>query len=54
MMLTCCALVLFLTPGLAFFYGGLVGRKNILRRFDAMLPLHGCRKRSLGWGRGGL
>ena len=29
-MLTCCALVLLMTPGLAFFYGGLVGRKNIL------------------------
>ncbi len=28
--LTCCALVLLMTPGLAFFYGGLVGRKNIL------------------------
>ena len=24
------ALVLFMTPGLAFFYGGLVGRKNVL------------------------
>ena len=29
-MLTSCALVLLMTPGLAFFYGGLVGRKNIL------------------------
>ena len=29
-MLTCSALVLFMTPGLAFFYGGLVGRKNVL------------------------
>ncbi len=29
-MLTACALVLFMTPGLAFFYGGLVRRKNIL------------------------
>ncbi|MEQ1829989.1 MAG: ammonium transporter [Pirellula sp.] len=29
-MLMCCALVLLMTPGLAFFYGGLVGRKNIL------------------------
>jgi ammonium transporter, Amt family len=29
-MLTCSALVLLMTPGLAFFYGGLVGRKNIL------------------------
>lgn len=29
-MLVCSALVLLMTPGLAFFYGGLVGRKNIL------------------------
>lgn len=29
-MLLCCSLVMFMTPGLAFFYGGLVGRKNVL------------------------
>jgi len=30
-MLTCCALVLFMTaPGLAMFYGGLVRKKNVL------------------------
>ena len=29
-MLTASALVLLMTPGLAFFYGGLVRRKNIL------------------------
>ena len=29
-MLICCALVLLMTPGLAFFYGGLVGRKNVI------------------------
>jgi Amt family ammonium transporter len=29
-LLTCSALVLLMTPGLAFFYGGLVGRKNVL------------------------
>src|SRR3954451_18018694 len=29
-MLICAALVLFMTPGLAFFYGGLVRKKNIL------------------------
>ena len=28
--LICAALVLFMTPGLAFFYGGLVRRKNVL------------------------
>ncbi len=29
-MLTACALVLFMTPGLAFFYGGLVRNRNVL------------------------
>ena len=29
-MLTCSALVLLMTPGLAFFYGGLVRRKNVV------------------------
>ena len=29
-MLISAALVLFMTPGLAFFYGGLVRRKNVL------------------------
>lgn len=29
-MIFCSALVLLMTPGLAFFYGGLVGRKNVL------------------------
>jgi Amt family ammonium transporter len=29
-MMTSCALVLLMTPGLAFFYGGLVRRKNVL------------------------
>jgi Amt family ammonium transporter len=29
-MLVACAMVLFMTPGLAFFYGGLVRRKNVL------------------------
>ncbi len=28
--LVCCSLVLLMTPGLAFFYGGMVRRKNIL------------------------
>src|SRR3954470_12095045 len=27
-MLLCCSLVMLMTPGLAFFYGGLVGRKD--------------------------
>ncbi len=29
-MLLCCSLVMLMTPGLAFFYGGLVGRKNVI------------------------
>jgi len=29
-MLLCAALVLFMTPGLAFFYGGLVRSKNVV------------------------
>jgi ammonium transporter, Amt family len=29
-MLLCSSLVMLMTPGLAFFYGGLVGRKNVL------------------------
>jgi Amt family ammonium transporter len=29
-MILCAALVMFMTPGLAFFYGGLVGPKNVL------------------------
>jgi len=29
-MLLCCSLVMLMTPGRAFFYGGLVGRKNVL------------------------
>ena len=29
-MLVAAALVLIMTPGLAFFYGGLIGRKNVL------------------------
>lgn len=31
-MLLCTFLVMLMTPGLAFFYGGLVGRKNVERR----------------------
>ena len=29
-MLLCCTPVMLMTPGLAFFYGGLIGRKNVL------------------------
>ena len=40
-MLTATALVLLMTPGLAFFYGGMVGKKNVistvLQSFIAMV-----------------
>ena len=36
-MLVCTMLVLFMTPGLAFFYGGLARRKNVDERDDAAL-----------------
>jgi Amt family ammonium transporter len=44
-MLLCAGLVLLMTPGLAFFYGGLVGRKNTLtimvqeRRVDGITTI---------------
>lgn len=34
-MLICTALVFFMTPGLAFFYGGLVRRKNVVNTMMA-------------------
>ncbi|MDD6566663.1 MAG: ammonia channel protein, partial [Parafannyhessea umbonata] len=34
-MLICAALVLFMTPGLAFFYGGLGRRKNVVNNILA-------------------
>src|SRR6059058_1359759 len=41
-MLLCSSLVMLMTPGLAFFYGGLVGRRNVLTiMFQSFL--------SLGW-----
>lgn len=38
-MLTACALVLIMTPGLAFFYGGMVGKKNVI---STMLQSYIC------------
>ena len=35
LMLICTAFVFFMTPGLAFFYGGLVGRKNVVNTMMA-------------------
>lgn len=40
-MLTCVALVFFMTPGLAFFYGGLVRRKNVVNTMMAIVMIMG-------------
>lgn len=40
-MLICSALVLFMTPGLAFFYGGLERRKNVLNTMMSSLFIMG-------------
>lgn len=40
-MLVSAALVLFMTPGLAFFYGGLVRRKNVLNTMMSSMALIG-------------
>lgn len=39
--LLCAALVLFMTPGLAFFYGGLGRRKNVVNNILASLFMIG-------------
>ena len=41
-MLICSALVFFMTPGLAFFYGGLVRRKNVVSTMMACAWIVGC------------
>lgn len=40
-MLTCADLVFFMTPGLAFFYGGLVRRKNVVNTMMAIVMIMG-------------
>ncbi len=40
-MLTCAALAFFMTPGLAFFYGGLVRRKNVVNTMMAIVMIMG-------------
>lgn len=40
-MLICAALVFFMTPGLAFFYGGLVRRKNVCNTMMACVAIMG-------------
>ena len=39
--LICAAFVFFMTPGLAFFYGGLVRRKNIVNTIMACVGIMG-------------
>ena len=38
-MLICAALVFFMTPGLSFFYGGLVRRKNVVNTMMACVAI---------------
>ena len=40
-MLICAALVFLMTPGLAFFYGGLVRRKNVVNTMMACVGIMG-------------
>ncbi len=40
-MIICAALVLFMTPGLAFFYGGLVRRKNVVNTMMCCISIMG-------------
>ena len=40
-MLICTAFVFFMTPGLAFFYGGLVRRKNVVNTMMACAAIMG-------------
>ena len=40
-MIICAALVFFMTPGLAFFYGGLVRRKNVCNTIMACVFIMG-------------
>ena len=40
-MILCSSLVMLMTPGLAFFYGGLVSRTKRARHHDAVLRLDG-------------
>ena len=45
-MLLCSSLVMLVTPGLAFFYGGLVSRRNV-GDHDAVLRFDGLNNRHL-------
>ena len=46
-MLLCSSLVMLMTPGLAFFYGGLVGPQERARDHDPELRVHGLDDRAL-------
>src|SRR3954466_8952747 len=50
-MLLAASLVMLMTPGLAFFYGGLVGRSNTLTIHDPELRLPGDHHRHVVAGR---
>ena len=41
-MILCAALVFFMTPGLAFFYGGMVRRKNVCNTMMACAAIMGA------------
>ncbi len=41
-MLAATALVLLMTPGLAYFYGGMINTKNIISTMLAKFHCHGC------------
>ena len=47
-MLASTALVLFMTPGLAFFYGGMVRTKNVLGMLMQNFFAMGLHRRALG------
>ena len=49
--LICSALVFFMTPGLAFFYGGLVRRKNVVNTMMAIVMIMGL---AFGGNHGGI
>ena len=46
--LTSAALVLFMTPGLALFYGGMVRAKNVLAMLMQNFFCHGAHRRAVG------
>ena len=48
-MLISAALVMLMTPGLALFYGGMVGRKNVLSTIMMSFVCLGCHWYSLGY-----